>query len=60
LHLILGLPVTLFHRAGGSAWRPLARDLVAVLDSQWPGKVRFIGGDGRSIPGSMALPTSSP
>ena len=55
-----GVPISVFDLTDGNQWQPLARELVAVLDSRWPGKVRFIGGDGRSIPRSIALPPNSP
>ena len=51
-----GVPVTVFDLTGGNTWLPLARELVAALDIQWPGKVRFHGSDGRLIPRSTALP----
>jgi len=54
------VPISVFDLTDGNQWQPLARELVAVLDSRWPGKVRFIGGDGRSIPRSIALPPNSP
>jgi hypothetical protein len=55
-----GVSVGIHDLTDGNAWQPLARELVAEFDSQWPGRVRFIGRDGRSIPRSVALPTSSP
>jgi hypothetical protein len=55
-----GVPVGIYDLTDRDAWQPLARELVAELDSQWPGKVRFIGRDGRSIPRSVALPTGPP
>src|SRR5262249_32440264 len=58
-----GVPVSVFDLNDGNAWQPLARDLVAVLDLRWPGKVRFCGGDGRIVPkppelAALAAPSS--
>jgi hypothetical protein len=50
-----GVPVWIYDLADGNEWRPLARELVAALDSQWPGKVRFRDGGGRLIPPPAAL-----
>jgi hypothetical protein len=55
-----GVPVSVFDLNGSGAWQPLARALVAAFDSQWPGKVRFFGSDGRAISRSEALPATSP
>lgn len=54
-----GVPVSVFDLNGGGAWQPLARELVAAFDTQWPGKVRFIGPDGHAISRSEALPAKS-
>lgn len=45
-----GMPVRIYDLTDGDAWRPFARELVAELDSRWPGKVRFRDGGGRLIP----------
>jgi hypothetical protein len=45
-----GVPVGIYDLTEGSAWRPLARELVAELDSQWPGRVQFRDGGGRLVP----------
>jgi hypothetical protein len=45
-----GVPVGVFDLKDGAGWQPLARELVAVLDSEWQGKVRFRGRDGRLMP----------
>jgi hypothetical protein len=50
-----GVPVYIYDLADGNAWRPLARELVTALESQWPGKVRFRDGGGRLIPLPSAL-----
>jgi hypothetical protein len=54
-----GVPVAVFDVNGSGAWQPLGRELVAAFDSQWPGKVRFIGPDGRAISRSEALPANA-
>jgi len=53
-----GVPISVFDLSGGDAWQPLARDLAAAFDSQWPEKVRFIGRDGRAVSRSEALPSN--
>jgi hypothetical protein len=50
-----GVPVGIYDLTEGNAWRPLARELVDELGSQWPGKVRFRDGGGRFIPSPASL-----
>jgi hypothetical protein len=50
-----GVPVGIYDLTDGNAWQLLARELVAKLDSQWPGKVRFRDGGGRLIPPPASL-----
>lgn len=57
-----GVPVGVFDLKDGAGWKPLARELVAVLDSEWRSKVRFRGSNGRLIPEPAELmpQTNSP
>jgi hypothetical protein len=57
-----GVPIGVFDLNDGTGWQPLARQLVAVLDSEWRGKVRFRDGNGRLVPESAVLApqTNSP
>ena len=50
-----GTPVSVFDLNDGVGWQPLAQDLVAMLDAQWRGKVRFRDGSSRFISSTDAL-----
>lgn len=50
-----GVAISVFALHGDAEWRSLARELVAVLDAQWQGKVRFRGPMGRLVPGPAEL-----
>ena len=50
-----GVPISVFDLGSDTAWQPLGQDLVATLDSEWPGKVRFRDGGGQLIPKLAAL-----
>ncbi len=58
-----GVPLGVFYLRDAPGWQPLARDFVAALESQWPGKVRYRNGTGELISGAAAIPrddTSAP
>jgi hypothetical protein len=55
-----GVPIGVFDLADGIGWQLLAQDLVAVLESEWRGKVRFRDGDGRFVPGIWSRTEAAP
>jgi hypothetical protein len=50
-----GVPIGVFDLHDGTGWQPLARDLIAMLDTEWRGKVRFRGDDGELVPKPAVL-----
>ncbi len=40
-------PVVLYSDGSTEQWRRVARELVTDLESKWPGKVRFVDGEGQ-------------
>jgi len=50
-----GVAIGVFDLHDGAGWQPLARELVAVLDAQWQGKIRFRDPMGRLVPGPAEL-----
>ena len=50
-----GVGIRVFDLHDGEKWQLLARELVAVLDAQWQGKVRFRDPMGRLVPGPAEL-----
>jgi hypothetical protein len=57
-----GVPIGVYDLNDGTGWQRLAQELVALLDSEWRGKVRFRDGNGRLVAGSTVLgpQTNSP
>lgn len=56
-----GVAISFYDLRDGASWQPLAKELVAALDSEWLGKVRFRNGGGRFVAGPPALmPQRSP
>jgi hypothetical protein len=45
-----GATIGVFDLHDGSGWQPVTKELVAVLESAWKGKVRFRDGGGRTVP----------
>ena len=50
-----GVLIGVFDLNDGSGWQSLASDLIAALESEWPGKVRFRDGSGRLVALSTVL-----
>jgi hypothetical protein len=50
-----GVAIGIYDVGDGAGWQPLGWDLVALLDSEWHGKVRFRDGDGRLVERPAAL-----
>ena len=45
-----GVPIGVYELQAGSGWEPLTRSLIGVLESSWPGSVRYRDGNGRVVP----------
>jgi len=55
-----GVSIPIYALYAGSDWQELAKDLIADLETMWPGRVRFRGRDGRIIPKPLALSFGQP
>ena len=44
-----GVEVPLYATLPRAAWRPVAIEVVGILESHWPGRVRFRGADGELL-----------
>jgi hypothetical protein len=44
-----GTGLVIYALLPGAEWRPVARDLLDRLEKQWPGRVRFLGPEGREV-----------
>lgn len=54
-----GVSVSVFNLGEGDSWRPLGRDLVTALESEWREKVRFRDGGGQLVAKPSVLGTQN-
>jgi hypothetical protein len=52
-----GMPIWVYALHEDASWEKVSRELVAALDSRWPGKLRFRDRMGHFVPESEVLPT---